>query len=51
MTALVVIVPIYTRALMDPASGWREDAIEAARQQVEAARPPLARIHIVSRPS
>jgi hypothetical protein len=51
MTAVVVIVPIYTRALLDPASGWRDEAIEAATRQIEATRPPVARIHVVSRPS
>ena len=51
MTAVVVIVPIFTRALLDPASGWRADAIEAATRQIEATRPPVARIHVVSRPS
>jgi hypothetical protein len=45
------IVPIYTRALLDPASGWRDEAIEAATRQIEATRPPVARIHVVSRPS
>jgi hypothetical protein len=50
MTAVVVIVPIFARALLDPASDWRAEAIDAARRQIEATRPPISRIHVLSRP-